>query len=363
MGLFRSDGPEGEIGKLIDNADHNSVNEARLTDLDSSGFTGRKGAKLYDQPLIDYLNEAEQPNYIFYPDNQKVEISSEAGGSSFVLDGNAIYCITDERVLVVVGRENEADASLSLPFDSIIGFECKSARMKHRISVTIESEEIIKEAISISNPESSNIQQGRYLIDLNIVNAFDSKDIDKANQFLTREILSPEGGASDSDYLTKVNNYLSAGETPQHILRGGTLEITYGSDDEYKSGKNVYTVVTDERVLVVIVQRISGNDTRSIEYHSIDGVSFEKGMLIEELQIRAGGATYEMQVLDEAEAKKAMKYIRQKMKSAQKPSLETSSDSAPDPTEQLKNIKDLHDEGILSEEEFEEKKQKLLDKI
>jgi RNA polymerase subunit RPABC4/transcription elongation factor Spt4 len=34
-----------------------------------------------------------------------------------------------------------------------------------------------------------------------------------------------------------------------------------------------------------------------------------------------------------------------------------------DPTEQLKNVKELHDAGVLTDEEFEEKKQNLLDKI
>lgn len=37
--------------------------------------------------------------------------------------------------------------------------------------------------------------------------------------------------------------------------------------------------------------------------------------------------------------------------------------SDPDPTEQLKNIKELHEQGVLTDDEFEEKKQKLLDKI
>jgi len=41
----------------------------------------------------------------------------------------------------------------------------------------------------------------------------------------------------------------------------------------------------------------------------------------------------------------------------------SSSGGGTDPTEQLKNITELHEQGILTDEEFEEKKQSLLDEI
>ena len=38
-------------------------------------------------------------------------------------------------------------------------------------------------------------------------------------------------------------------------------------------------------------------------------------------------------------------------------------DSDVDPTEQLKNVKELYDEDVLTESEFEEKKSELIDRI
>jgi hypothetical protein len=366
MGLFSS-GSDGEIGELIENANHDSVTEKRLTELDSSGLTGRAGVEFHNQPLIGHLNEGEQPHYIFYDGGHNIKDTSEKDDNSFHIDGDAMYCLTDERVLVLVARE-EGDTSFSVPYEALVDFECKSARMKHRISLITEAGYVIEEAYMISNEDVSNLSEGRYKIDLFIVNAFDSDDIDSADRFLknvvnTGEVVTNEGGdVSDSKYYAKVKDYLDEDEIPQFILRGKTVEIKYGGGDDDKWGKSVYTVVTNKRVLIVIAQRLSGNDTRSIEYRSIDGVNFEKGLINKELHIRAGGATYEMHVLDQSETKEAMGYIREQVQASQQPS-QTTADSEPDPTEQLKNLKELHDEGVLSEEEFESKKKKLIDKI
>jgi hypothetical protein len=366
MGLFSS-GPDGEIGELIENANHDSVTESRLTELDSGGFTGRSGVELHDQPINDYLTEGEQPHYIFYTGGHNVKVTSEKDGNSFGIDGDAMYCLTDERVLVVVGR-GEGDVSFSVPYEAVAELECKSARMKHRISLITEAGYVVEDAYEASSDDVSDLAEGRYKIDLFIVNAFDSEDIDSADRFLknvinTGEVVTTEGGdVSDSKYYGKVKDYLDDDEIPQFILRGKTIEIKYGGGDDDKWGKSVYTVVTNKRVLVVIAQRLSGNDTRSIEYRSIDGVNFEKGLINKELHIRAGGATYEMHVLDQSETKEAMGYIREQVRAAQQPS-QTTVESEPDPTEQLKNLKELHDEGVLSEEEFESKKKKLIDEI
>lgn len=394
MGLFGSS-PDGEIGELIENANHSSVTESRLTELDSTGLSGRKGVKLYDNPLVEYLNAGEQPNYIFYPQAKNIQITHNGTDSVFTIEGNAIYCITDERVLVVVGSE-DGDTSFSIPLDGIHDFECKSARMKHRISITTDTKYITTEVqpvlegggISINDmkeaveerdasmdkvkpdvgQEGTNLPEGRCEIDLFIVNAFDSEDIDEADRYLMNAVqkgdtISTEGGGSELEYYGKISSYLDEGEIPQHILRGKTLEIEYGGSDDDKWGKSVYTAVTNKRVLIVVAQRLSGNDTRSIQYESIDGVHFEKGMINKELQIRAGGATYEIHVLDQSETKEAMEYIREQMKSSRQSNQTGSSESTADPTEQLKNLKELHDEGVISDEEFESKKEDLMDKI
>lgn len=407
MGLLGGSGPSNEAERLIENASHDSVTESRLTELDSSGLTGRKGVKLYDKPLIDYLKDDEQPEYIFYAGGKDIQITHDSTDSVFTIEGNGIYCVTDERVLVIIGRE-EGDASFGIPLNEIYDFECKSARMKHRISINTESDYIdakvqpvldeaglsigeVKEAVEERDAsldkvkadvgeDGETLPEGRCKVDLFVVNAFDGEDIDEVDRFLTNAVqrgsaVSAEGGGSELKHYGKVNDYLDDGEIPQHILRGKTLEIEYGGEDDDKWGKSVFTAATNDRVLIVISQRISGNDTRSIQYESIDGVNFEKALVNKELQIRAGGATYKIHVLDQSETKSTMEYIREQMRTSQQPNQIQSSnqtkqadqtnksESEPDPTEQLKNLKELHDEGVVSDEEFESKKQDLMDKI
>lgn len=153
-------------------------------------------------------------------------------------------------------------------------------------------------------------------------------------------------------------------ETPQYILKGATLK-TEGNIDSTKSslsgGGGVKTIVTDERVFIHVKKRITGDDMRTLPYESINAVNLDTGIVNNFLSLQTGGGTYKVQVLDKADAKDAIEYIR-----TRKRDLAQGGDGGgnePDPTEQLKNIKELHEQGVLSDEEFETKKQTLLDKI
>lgn len=158
-----------------------------------------------------------------------------------------------------------------------------------------------------------------------------------------------------------ISDHLDADEEPQFILKGKSVEIQRGDETDSKSGKRTVTAVTDERVLILVMQRISGNDTRSLEYGSVDGVNLDKGIVTKKMRIQLSGKTYRVHVLDDDdEIDAAMKYIRAKKKQATQ---SKSQSETTDPTEQLKNVKELHDQGVLTDEEFEEKKQELLEKI
>lgn len=364
MGLF-GDSPSGRVGELIKNANHDSVTEKRLTEVEATGLIGR-GFKLNEKPVIDYLNEDEQPHHMLFNGvgGRSTEVSSEEGSTSFSIGGSSVYCLTDDRMLVVIGKEEE-DVSISIPYDLIEEFNCKTARMKHKISVTTGSDAVIEELKKASD-EVAEIS-GKCNIDFYITNAFDSEDIDAAELFLQNTLTEGEtsGGKDEStgsEHYGKVKDYLDNDEVPQFILRGKTLEVEYSGGDEDKWGKNVYTVVSNKRILLVISQRISGNDTRSIAYDSIDEVNFEKGLINKKLQIRSG-ATYNVHILDQPKAKAAMEFIREKRNESQQETQVVEASSEPDPTEQLKNIKELHEQGVLSDEEFEEKKEKLMDQI
>jgi hypothetical protein len=58
-----------------------------------------------------------------------------------------------------------------------------------------------------------------------------------------------------------------------------------------------------------------------------------------------------------------MKFIRNKITDSQEEQVVVQDNGEPNPTEQLQNLKELHEEGVLTDSEFEEKKQSLLDEI
>ena len=122
--------------------------------------------------------------------------------------------------------------------------------------------------------------------------------------------------------------------------------------------------MTEKRVAVKIPQWL-GSDERSIPYDSITSVDLDTGLINKRLTLQTPGQTYHIEAHEpgKEECREAIKFIRKKISESKQPQVVQQEASEPDPTEQLINLKELHDDGILSEEEFEEKKKSLLDKI
>lgn len=174
--------------------------------------------------------------------------------------------------------------------------------------------------------------------------------------------------------LAKVESILDEGETVYYLTRGSTVDVEgssagkslFGDDRDRKSGTRgwVRAAITDKRVAIKIPQWL-GSDERSIPYESITSVDLDTGLVNKRISLQTPGQTYHIEVHEpgKEETREAVKFIREKISEANQPQVVTQEASDPDPTEQLKNIKELYDEGVLSEEEFEEKKKSLLDEI
>lgn len=186
--------------------------------------------------------------------------------------------------------------------------------------------------------------------------------------------IAPEHGAYVTPArVSKVSDILDSDERVHYLTRGGTIDVEgssagnslFGNDRSRKSGTSgwVRAAVTDRRIVVKIPQFL-GNDERSIPYDSITSVDLDTGLVNKRLSLQTAGQTYHIQVTepDKAETRETVKFIRGKISQA-KERHAGGSPAEPDPTEQLKNIKELHDQGVLTDEEFAEKKQSLLDKI
>lgn len=183
----------------------------------------------------------------------------------------------------------------------------------------------------------------------------------------------PQGEYVTAARVEKMADALEPDESVHYLWRGGTIDVEgsgagdsiFGNDRDRKSGTKgfVRTAVTGERIVVHIPQFL-GDDERTIPYRSISSVDLDTGLVDKRVSLQTKGQTYHVQATEPGkdEVKRALRFVREKVEEAHQPqTVQTASE--PDPTEQLKNLKELHEQGVLTDEELEEKKQSLLDQI
>lgn len=196
-----------------------------------------------------------------------------------------------------------------------------------------------------------------------------SSNSEKLNRHLDAE---PQGDWVNSKWVKKVAELLDEDELVHYMWKGGTIDVEgssagesiFGNDRDRKSSfKGIFTAVTDKRIVIAIPQYL-GDDERHIPYHSVTSVDLDTGLVSRRVSIQTKGQTYHIQAQGPSkdELRDAMKFIREKVEEVNQPQ-QAQSVNEPDPTEQLKNISELHENGVLSDEEFEEKKKSLLDKL
>ena len=185
------------------------------------------------------------------------------------------------------------------------------------------------------------------------------------------------------------------------------LEVLYSQENVYYSIKkspfaeikHKFIVITDRRVIFLDLKVLGRYDLHDIPYSKLEHVVFEEGLVKSEFDLKdEDGHHTQISWLDKKECEDAIITIRdalnaiavepvsiQKKKQLvggrwvlHKPKevvsrsmpmamvtdvQRSSTPQAEDPMDKLKRLKNLHDEGILSDEEYQEKKQRLMDMI
>jgi hypothetical protein len=384
MGLFSS-GPDEEVQELIDNARGDSVTSDKLTKPE----TGRMAwDRLNDGPLMDYLEEDEQPHYIL-TQQDKSGIAVE-GSDNIRPDGKyrTMMAVTDRRIIFAAGGDG-GDRIESIEYDSVTGIESRTGTEKSdgskQIKLTIETpEKTYRYGIDTSgsvnlanvNSEESEVNDAIDYISSMSDTGVEESQQEKASIRSAKRYISEDESAEyvTPERVAKVKDILDGGETVYYLTRGSTVDVEgssageslWGDDRSRKSGTKGYVraAITDKRVAVKIPQ-LTGNDERSVPYQSITSVDLDTGLVNKRLSLQTPGQTYHIEAHDPGkdEVRQAVKFIRDKITESNEETVVVEDSSEPDPTEQLKNLKELHDEGVLSDEEFEEKKSDLLDKI
>jgi hypothetical protein len=126
---------------------------------------------------------------------------------------------------------------------------------------------------------------------------------------------------------------------------------------------NTWFVVTNERA-IVFAKGLHHYDFRDWLLKDITSVDYETHLLDEELTIHAGGSIEEIKFYKDVVkvSREAVKKLRDMIREAKTKSQQAviAEKSIP---EQIEKLAELKEKGILTENEFKEKKKELLDKL
>lgn len=180
----------------------------------------------------------------------------------------------------------------------------------------------------------------------------------------------PVGNHVTEKRLRKIDGVLQNGEKVHYMTAGSTIDVAgdesgtslFGNDRGRKSGTTGYvrTAFTDDRIVIKVPQ-VTGNDQRIVPYNSITSVDVDTGLVKKRISLQTKSQTYHIEVdkPGKDECRSISSFVREKIRETQ----ESGQTKELDPTEKLQRVKELHDDGVLSDEEFEEKRQKLVDEI
>lgn len=327
---------------LLADARHKSVTKKRLTEL-KGGLTTRY---LYEKPLIEYLESGEQPHFILAarqtaPTFSGTEPPTWSGQNH--LRGMAMHMVTDQRWLMVCGMKG-GDGQYSVPV--------------REIAVTDHSTGVSGHEIHLLTP--------KHKISIPIGNMYDSDEVDAVVKYvreidgMTEEEIRKQWLAGKYADGVRGVRMVAAGENGQVLLFDEKIRITrkdIGTVHEINHLRSGEKEIRVDNITSIQLKEPSTFAKGYIQFGQSGHTESDDGTFDEASDENSVLFTDE-QTDKFIELRDEIEKLQQRHKGAA-----ATTESEVDPTEQLKNIKELHDSGVLSDEEFEEKKQDLLDQI
>jgi len=149
---------------------------------------------------------------------------------------------------------------------------------------------------------------------------------------------------------------LDEGEYLAYFLEGSDLDI-----DDNDEGFQSQLMITDEKIVMFAESMASKTSQYTITYSDIIGVSLQRRMT-SQIRLETAGHSYKVSVAasDPEIANQAVDYIRQRKNEIDSVEAAPNEETALD---KLERLADLNERGLISEAEFEDKKDSLMDEI
>lgn len=168
------------------------------------------------------------------------------------------------------------------------------------------------------------------------------------------------------------NEILQEGEVIQAIVAGRVKELaskTKGRHDFFnldsdKGGSLLsnYLIVTDRRV-ILWARGAFNSSVDSLDYTDIKSVEQQKGIVFGSIVFNVYGKTEHFSEMNKKEVVILVDMIRKNISKSKQEDHNGKNDTEMSPVTQIEKLASLYKAGILNEEEFLEKKKKLLDLI
>lgn len=143
---------------------------------------------------------------------------------------------------------------------------------------------------------------------------------------------------------------------PDIIDISGGEKILYAAN-AFVATNSVLAVCTNKRVIFLDHGMVYGSKATDIPLDVINGVSYSKGLMLGSIAVTNGATTVQIENMQPYSTEKLAEAIK---KAAAKFKQKSSKPEPNNDLSQLKDLKQLLDEGIITEEEFTAKKKQIL---
>ncbi len=150
----------------------------------------------------------------------------------------------------------------------------------------------------------------------------------------------------------------------EHLEPGEKIiDYIFGMHDSELLKKDTKTngvlIATDKRVIFYGKRMIAGFDIETIDYGKISSVEYSQGLVFGEIKIHTSGNVIKFETAMSNGSKQMIQLIKSKINEPSE-TIVVQSTSEKSLSEQLKDLKELVDMDILTQDEFDAKKKQLL---